>query len=457
LSDTDGVKHLRELAEAGMNTVHLLPTFDIATIEEDRSAQQTPAIPEAAPDSPKQQAAVAEVADEDAFNWGYDPLHYAAPEGSYAATGHQRGGERVAALRRMVGGLHDMGLHVVLDQVYNHTSYSGQQAPSVLDRIVPGYYHRLDKAGNVTTSTCCQNMATEHRMAQKLMVDSVVTWAADYHVDGFRFDLMGHHSVENMQAVRDALDELTLAEDGVDGESVYLYGEGWDFGEVTGNARFTQAIQGQLGGSGIGTFSDRLRDAVRGGGPFDEDQRSIQGFGSGSATDPNAVAAGSPEEQAARLAQQSDLVRLGLAGNLADYSFRTASGEVLTGAQIDYNGQSAGYAQQPAEVISYVDAHDNETLYDNLVFKLPRDTSMSDRVRMNTLSLATTALAQTPSFWHAGTDLLRSKSLDRNSYNSGDHFNELDWSGQSNTFGVGLPPAADNQDSWDIMGPLLAD
>src|SRR5699024_3541840 len=134
---------------------------------------------------------------------------------------------------------------------------------------------------------------------------------------------------------------------------------------------------------------DRLRDAVRGGGPFDEDQRSIQGFGCGSATDPNAVAAGSPEEQAARLAQQSELVRLGLAGNLAAYSFRTASGEVLTGAQIDYNGQSAAYAQQPAEVISYVDAHDNETLYDNLVFKLPRDTSMTDRVRMNTLSLAT--------------------------------------------------------------------
>src|SRR5699024_8259382 len=147
LSDTDGVKHLRELAEAGMNTVHLLPTFDIATIAEDRSEQATPQVPEAAPDSPKQQAAVAETADEDAFNWGYDPLHYAAPEGSYAATGHQRGGERVAAFRSMVGGLHDIGMQVVLDQVYNHTSYSGQDAPSVLDRIVPGYYHRLDKAG----------------------------------------------------------------------------------------------------------------------------------------------------------------------------------------------------------------------------------------------------------------------------------------------------------------------
>ncbi len=457
LTGTDGVNHLRELAEAGMNTVHLLPTFDLASIEEDRSAQQEPDIPDAGPDSPEQQAAVAAVADADGFNWGYDPLHYQTPEGSYAAEGHQHGGDRVAAFRTMVGGLHGLGLQVVLDEVYNHTTYSGQQAPSVLDRIVPGYYHRLNATGQVETSTCCQNVATEHEMAQKLMVDSVVTWAADYHVDGFRFDLMGHHSVQNMRAVRAALDELTLAEDGVDGESVYLYGEGWDFGEVAGNARFTQAIQGQLGGTGIGTFSDRLRDAVRGGGPFDEDQRSIQGFGSGSFTDPNAVAAGSAQEQAARLAHQSDLVRLGLAGNLADYSFRTASGEVLTGAEIDYNGQPAGYAEQPAEVITYVDAHDNETLYDNLVLKLPTDTSMSDRVRMNTLSLATTALAQTPSFWHAGTDLLRSKSLDRNSYNSGDHFNELDWSLQSNNFGVGLPPEADNGDSWDIMAPLLAD
>jgi len=457
LTDTDGVNHLRGLAEAGMNTVHLLPTFDLATISEDRTAQVAPDIPEAAPDSAEQQAAVAAVADQDGFNWGYDPLHYQTPEGSYAAEGNQDGGDRVAAFRTMVGGLHSLGLQVVLDQVYNHTTYSGQEAPSVLDRIVPGYYHRLDATGQVETSTCCQNVATEHQMAQKLMVDSVVTWAADYHVDGFRFDLMGHHSVANMQAVRDALNELTLAEDGVDGESVYLYGEGWDFGEVTGNARFTQAIQGQLGGTGIGTFSDRLRDAVRGGSPFDEDQRSIQGFGSGSSTDPNAVAEGSAQEQADRLAQQSDLVRLGLAGNLADYSFRTASGEVLTGAEIDYNGQGAGYAEQPAEVISYVDAHDNETLYDNLAYKLPTDTSMTDRVRMNTLSLATTALAQTPSFWHAGTDLLRSKSLDRNSYNSGDHFNELDWSGQSNNFGVGLPPAADNEDSWDLMGPLLAD
>ena len=173
-----------------------------------------------------------------------------------------------------------------------------RRTTSVLDRIVPGYYQRLDAAGAVQTSTCCQNVATEHAMGQKIMVDSVVSWARNYHVDGFRFDLMGHHSKANMLAVRAALDRLTPARDGVDGRSIYLYGEGWNFGEVADNALFTQATQGNLGGTGIGTFSDRLRDAVRGGGPFDEDPRK-QGFGSGESTDPNGAAV---NDGAARLA-----------------------------------------------------------------------------------------------------------------------------------------------------------
>jgi pullulanase/glycogen debranching enzyme len=129
----------------------------------------------------------------------------------------------------------------------------------------------------------------------------------------------------------------------------------------------------------------------------------------------------------------------------------------VRGDALDYRGSPAGYADQPDEVINYVDAHDNETLYDLSVFKLPTDTPMADRVRMNTLSLATVTLSQSPSFWHAGTELLRSKSLDRNSYNSGDWFNRIDWTGQESTFGSGLPPAADNEGKWSIMGPLLAD
>ncbi len=451
-----GTKHLKALAKAGLNTVHLLPTFDIATIEEDPSKQQSPPcdLKSYPADSEEQQACITKIADADGYNWGYDPVHFFAPEGSYASTtATADGGARVAEFRSMVGGLHADGLRVVLDQVFNHTVASGQAKNSVLDKVVPGYYQRLDASGAVYTSTCCQNTATEHAMMNKLMVDSVVLWAKQYKVDGFRFDLMGHHSVDSMKAVRSALDQLTLKKDGVDGKSVYLYGEGWNFGEVADNALFTQATQGQLDGTGIGTFSDRLRDAVRGGGPFDDDPRK-QGFGSGEATDPN----GAPinDQATTNLAHDTDLVQLGLAGNLRDFLFTSTSGQPVKGSEVDYNGAPAGYASSPQEVISYVDAHDNETIWDSLTMKLPTDTSMADRVRMNTISLSTTALAQTPSFWHAGADLLRSKSLDRNSYNSGDWFNTLDWTGADNGFGHGLPMKADNSSKYAFQKPLLA-
>lgn len=453
-----GRAHLRDLAEAGLNTVHLLPTFDIASIPEDPADQLTPDcdLESLPPDSPEQQACIGAVRARDAFNWGYDPWHFSVPEGSYAT--RPDGGARVAEFRTMVGALHADGLRVVLDQVFNHTAASGQDPKSVLDRVVPGYYHRLNPStGAVETSTCCQNVATEHAMAEKLMVDSVVLWARDYKVDGFRFDLMGHHSRSTMQTVRAALDDLTPAKDGVDGSQVYLYGEGWNFGEVADNARFTQATQGQLDGTGIGTFSDRLRDAVRGGGPFDEDPRA-QGLASGLFTDPNdSPANGDTGAQRDRLLHYGDLVKLGLAGNLRDYTFVGANGETVKGSEVDYNGSPAGYASDPEEVVTYVDAHDNETIWDALTLKLPPDTSMDDRVRMNTLALSTVALSQTPAFWHAGADLLRSKSLDRNSYDSGDWFNHIGWDGADNGFGRGLPPAWDNEAKWVYQQPLLAD
>ena len=455
---SDGMRHLRDLARAGMNTLHLLPSNDIATIEEDRAAQQEPPcdLRSFPSDSPLQQACIVPIAGRDGFNWGYDPLHYTTPEGSYARD--PDGPARTLEFRRMVSGINHAGLRVVMDVVYNHTPASGQDPKSVLDRIVPGYYQRLVPAtGAVETSTCCQNTATEHRMMEKLMVDSVVTWARAYKVDGFRFDLMGHHTKANMLAVRRALDGLTLRRDGVDGRRIFLYGEGWNFGEVADGARFVQATQRNMAGTGIATFSDRLRDAVRGGGPFDEDPR-IQGFASGLFTDPNAsLANGTPDEQRARLLHYHDLIKVGLAGNLRDYRFVDAAGNAVRGAEVDYNGQPAGYAAEPGETITYVDAHDNETLFDALQYKLPHATEMADRVRMSTLALATTALAQSPSFWHAGNDLLRSKSLDRNSYDSGDWFNRIDWSGEESTFGSGLPPEPDNAAKWDDMRPLLAD
>ncbi|WP_083508674.1 pullulanase-type alpha-1,6-glucosidase [Arthrobacter alpinus] len=454
--DSAGTAQLRELAAAGINTVHLLPTFDLATIEENRAAQKTPDCDLASfgAGSEEQQACAGAVANQDGYNWGYDPLHFQVPEGSYAVD--PAGGARVAEFREMVGALHATGLQVVLDQVFNHTAASGQAGASVLDKVVPGYYQRLNADGKVETSTCCENVATEHKAAEKLMVDSVVLWAREYKVDGFRFDLMAHHSKANMLAVRAALDELTVEKDGVDGKSILLYGEGWNFGEVADNALFEQASQGQLAGTSVGTFSDRLRDAVHGGSPVAGETKFQQGFGTGLATDPNGSEInGTPEQALAELQHQTDVVKLGLAGDLSDYSLTTSDGTVAKGAELDYRGSPAGYASQPDEIISYVDAHDNETLFDIGVLKLPADTTMADRVRMNTLSLATATLAQTPSFWHAGTELLRSKSLDRNSYNSGDWFNRIDWTGQESTFGSGLPPKADNGDHWASMKPLL--
>ena len=276
LEGTAGVAHLTALADAGVTHLHLLPTFDLATIDEDRSTWLEPDLgPDGRPASAvAAQQAIEAVRDRDGFNWGYDPWHYLVPEGSYALD--PDGPARVREFRELVMALDRMGLRVVVDVVFNHTNAAGQSAKSVLDRIVPGYYHRLDEAGNVTTSTCCANTATEHAMMERLMLDAVALWARAYKVDGYRFDLMGHHMVVNMQNVRAVLDALTAEADGTHGASLLLYGEGWDFGEVAQNARGVNATQANLAGSGIGTFSDRLRDAVRGGGPFDAGEALVR-------------------------------------------------------------------------------------------------------------------------------------------------------------------------------------
>ncbi|MFD5726867.1 pullulanase-type alpha-1,6-glucosidase [Streptomyces sp. NPDC058368] len=453
---SDGMKHLKQLADAGTSYVHLLPAFDIGTIPEKKKDQQKPAcdLSVYAPDSAEQQACVAKAAAKDAFNWGYDPLHYTVPEGSYASD--PDGTKRTVEFRQMVQGINGAGLRTVMDVVYNHTVASGQAATSVLDRIVPGYYQRLLEDGTVATSTCCANTAPENTMMGKLVVDSIVTWAKEYKVDGFRFDLMGHHPKANILAVRKALDALTTAKDGVDGKKIILYGEGWNFGEIADDARFVQATQKNMAGTGIATFSDRARDAVRGGSPFDEDP-GVQGFATGLYTDPNtSTANGTQAEQKARLLHYQDLIKVGLTGNLADYTFTDTSGNTVKGSGVDYNGAPAGYAAAPGDALAYADAHDNETLYDALAFKLPAGTPAADRARMQVLAMATATLSQGPALSQAGTDLLRSKSLDRNSFDSGDWFNALHWDCRAgNGFGRGLPPAADNEAKWSYAKPLL--
>lgn len=286
------------------------------------------------------------------------------------------------------------------------------------------------------------------------MIDSLLVWARDYKVDGFRFDLMGHHMRSNMLSAREAIDTLTLSKDGVDGKSIYFYGEGWDFGEVANNARGINATQYNLAGTGIGTFNDRLRDAARGGNPFGGLQE--QGFINGLYTDPNEVTNLPEKTQLSKLLELSDQIRVSLAGNLANYVLENADGRLVTGSQIGYNGNLAGYAKDPQENIVYVSSHDNETLFDAIQYKAPLNTSIEDRVRMQNLGLSLVALSQGVPFFHAGSELLRSKSLDRDSYDSGDWFNRLDLTYQTNNWAVGLPPQDKNGSNWSIMKELLS-
>jgi pullulanase-type alpha-1,6-glucosidase len=438
------MRHLRNLSDAGLTDVHLLPVFDFATVPE--SDCVTPNVPLAAADSEVQQAAVMAVADRDCFNWGYDPYHFNAPEGSYASDADD-GAKRILELRQLVMALHEAGMRVGMDVVYNHTVTSGQADASVLDRIVPGYYQRLDEHGVVERSTCCDNTATEHLMMGKLMLDSVELWATQYRIDSFRFDLMGHQPRAAMELLRERVDTAT-------GRDVNLIGEGWNFGEVADGRRFVQASQLSLNGSGIGTFSDRTRDAVRGGGPGDSGQALVerQGYINGLVYDRNEHA---PERPLSDLMQAADLVRVGLAGSLRDFPLESYRGTMARLEAIDYNGQPAGYASQPAEVVNYVENHDNQTLFDNNTYKLPRTTSSEDRARVQVLGAAITAFSQGVAYFHAGIDTLRSKSMDRNSFNSGDWFNRLDWTYADNHFGSGLPPRQDNAINYPLMQPLL--
>ena len=450
-----GMTHLSALADAGLTHIHLLPAFDVATIPEYRADQATvddALLASYPPDSEEQQALISAVADDDGFNWGYDPWHYTVPEGSYATD--PDGPQRILEFREMVQALNQNGLRVVMDVVYNHTNSAGQNDKSVLDKLVPGYYHRLNADGAVETSSCCPNTAAEHDMMEKLMIDSIVTWARDYKVDGFRFDLMGHHPKSTMLNIRAALDALTVATDGVDGSRIYLYGEAWNFGEVANDARFVQATQANMGGTGIGSFNDRIRDGVRGGGPFSGLQE--QGFATGLFYDPNATDQGSPADQADRLRTQADWIRISLAGALANYPLIDRFGNLVLGSQIDYNGQQAGYTLDPQEIINYCAAHDNETFFDAVQLKVPLGTANGDRVRVQNMANDLIALGQGVPFFHAGQDMLRSKSMDRDSFNSGDWFNWLDFTHALNNWGGGLPVASKNEANWPIMQPLLA-
>ncbi len=447
LADTDGMRHLQALAAAGVTDVHLLPVFDFGSVPE--MGCVTPA-PAGTRDGETQQQAVSAVSEHDCFNWGYDPVHFTAPEGSYA-TDPADGAVRIVEFRRMVQALHRAGLRVGMDVVYNHTYASGQDRWSVLDRIVPNYYHRLDEAGRVATSTCCANTATEHRMMAKLMVDSAVTWARDYRIDSFRFDLMGHQP-------RAAMEELQSRVNAATGRNVLLIGEGWNFGEVADGARFVQASQLGLNGSGIATFSDRARDAIRGGGAGDSDARqvSVQGYVNGLHYDRNAAA------PADTCRDGPDAQRRPGAGRIGGIVARFPPGHVRrprTAARADtVRGWPARRVRHLARRSGQLrrEPRQPDALRPERLQIAARHADRRARARAD-LAAALNAFSQGIAYFHAGMELLRSKSMDRNSFDSGDWFNRIDWTGQDNFFGTGLPPARVNESSWPLMRPRLAD
>ncbi len=475
---------MRALISSQVTHVHLMPAFDFATINEDPSKRidietstvgavcnaglnsvpsefcaldatmkTVDALKTFKADSVVQQGVAAALSAVDSFNWGYDPLHYGAPEGSYASSAE--GTSRIVEFRQMVKTLSDNGLRTVLDVVYNHTNASGVSPNAILDRLVPGYYHRRDtKTGDVLTSSCCANTATEHAMMQRLMADTMVRWATQYKIDGFRFDLMGLHLRKNIVDVKAALNALTMANDGVDGSKIILYGEGWTYDEM--KDRGIAATQSGMAGTGVATFNDRLRDGVRGGGPFDNGAalRANQGWATGLVTAPNEMntAAG----QGATLNVRDSWVRSGMAGAVSDFRVHLPSGASSSAFDIDYNGQTTGYTRSPIESINYVAAHDNEELYDIIQYKVPLETSATQRARAQIVALATVVLGEGIPFIHMGDEWLRSKSFDRNSYNSGDWFNQIDWTGATNGWGLGLPPAGDNSGSYATMRPIIA-
>ncbi len=473
--DSDGVKHLTELRAAGLNVIHLMPTFDFGTVDSNsentialddslekvcRLNPKNPACPgkfnstESLRDLLKSlnsrsgdaQAIIESLRTQDNYNWGYDPFHYTVPQASYAV--NPEGSARIVEFREMVAQLHNMDFKVIMDVVYNHTYAAGLHEKSVLDKIVPNYYHRLNSiTGAIEQSTCCDNTATEHVMMAKLMSDSLVVWARDYRIDGFRFDLMGHQPKATMLQARDAVRKID--------SDTYFYGEGWNFGEVANNKQFVQATQTEMSGSEIGTFTDRLRDAVRGGSSMDSGKwlRINQGIGNGLFVVPNDVQPA--DNNKAKYLNYIDQIQVGLAGNLAAFPLKNTSGKDFVGRGVDYNGSPAGYAKDPADTINYVSKHDNQTLWDNNQYRIAYGVSSADRARMQVLSLSYPLLAQGVPFLHMGCEFLRSKSFLRDSYDYGDWFNSVDFSKHTNNYDVDLPPAVKDKNNWPFISDVL--
>ncbi|MGE7863595.1 type I pullulanase [Bacillus mobilis] len=339
-----GLDHIKDL---GVTHVQLLPIFDYASVNEENL-------------------------NEPQYNWGYDPKNFNVPEGSYSTNPYEPT-VRITELKQMIQTLHDNNLRVVMDVVYNHM-YNA--AESNFHKLVPGYYYRYNEDGTFANGTGVGNdTASERKMMRKFMVDSVTYWAKEYNLDGFRFDLMGIHDYETMNAIRKAVNQID--------PSIILHGEGWDLNtplaaELKANQKNAEKMKG------IAHFNDNIRDGLKGS-VFEEKEN---GFVNGKEN-------------------MEDRIKKGIT------------------AGIDYDINSSTY-QDPEQVLTYVEAHDNHTLWDKLELTNPGD-SEEVRKQMHKLSSSILLTSQGIPFLHAGQEFMRTKYGDHNSYKSPDSINQMDW------------------------------
>lgn len=340
-----GLDYLKEL---GITHVQLMPMYDFQTVDEENQTAK--------------------------YNWGYDPQNYNVPEGSFA-TDARDPKTRIREMKQMIQGLHDAGIRVIMDVVYNHV-YDTDTHP--FEKVAPGYYFRRYSDGSLSDGTGVGNdTASENEMMKRYILDSVKYWAQEYHIDGFRFDLMGIHDIDTMNAVRETLDKID--------PSIIILGEGWNLNTNLPEEKKAASINARQMPR-IAHFNDAMRTAIKG---SDMDGGFDTGFISGKPF----------MEQWIAINQQGGLY---------------------------YPQDIAGY-QQPDQIVQYVEAHDNHTLYDKLVINMPHDDERT-RTRRHLLASSLAILAQGIPFVHAGQEFLRTKNGEENSYNLPDAINKMDWS-----------------------------
>ncbi|MFZ9207299.1 MAG: type I pullulanase [Sediminibacterium sp.] len=348
-----GLSHLKEF---GVTHVHLLPFYDYNSVDETKAAVQ--------------------------YNWGYDPVNYNIPEGSYS-TNPSDGKVRIKELKELIKTMHSNGLRIIMDVVYNHTALTKNSNFNIL---VPDYYYRKRADGTFSDASSCGNeTASDHAMFQKFMIESVVYWVKEYHIDGFRFDLMGIHDIETMNLISDTLHKIK--------PSIVLYGEGWTSSSspLPDDKRALKKNAAQL--NGIAVFSDDMRDGIKGS-VFNINDR---GFATGQI-------------------ENSESVKFGI----------VAAG---THPQINYskvNYSKEPYTAGPAGLINYADCHDNNILWDKIELSF-KEASVAQRTKMHELAYAIVLTAQGASFLHAGTEFLRTKNGVENSFDKGDVVNGINW------------------------------